>query len=237
MRSMDSEAFYDEYVGRQLSVGVNERHHAILAWLQRFGMRPGQRVLEIGCGVGTLTGLIGRELGADGSLIGVDLSSKSIEAARARLGGLRNTEFLAGDILELEIEGTFDVVVLPDVIEHIPLELHRRLFERVAEWTAADGFVLLHYPNPYYLAWCHEHRPELLQHVDQPIYADELAAHVHASGLTLAFLETYSIWVREGDYVAAVLRHADAGATFTDVEPDQSLLQRLRGGARRILGR
>ncbi len=78
---MDLKAFYDEYVGRQLAVGVNERHHAILRWLRRFGLCRGDRVLEIGCGVGTLTGLIASAIGPEGFLLAVDLSPKSIEAA------------------------------------------------------------------------------------------------------------------------------------------------------------
>ncbi len=65
---MGSRSFYDEYVSRQLAVGVNERHHAILHWLLRFGLRHANRVLEIGCGVGTPTGLIADAIGPEGAL-------------------------------------------------------------------------------------------------------------------------------------------------------------------------
>jgi len=40
--AMDSGAFYDELVGRQVAVRVNERHRAILRWMERFGFREGQ---------------------------------------------------------------------------------------------------------------------------------------------------------------------------------------------------
>ncbi len=36
---------------------------------------------------------------------------------------------MAGDVLELDVGGSYDVIVLPDVIEHIPLELHEALFQ------------------------------------------------------------------------------------------------------------
>ena len=160
---MDSRAFYDKYVGRQLRVGVNERHEAILAHLRRFGMKRGQRVLEIGSGIGTLTGRIAEELGPEGSLVGVDLSPKSIGVAEEKLASFANTRMLAGDILEMDFQESFDVIVLPDVIEHIPLESHSDLFRKVSGWLDPGAFVLLHYPNPHYLAWCREHRPELLQ--------------------------------------------------------------------------
>jgi len=234
---MDVKAFYDDFVGRQTAVGVNARHRSILAWLRRFGLRPGDRVLEIGCGIGTLTGLLADELGPQGSVLAVDLSPASIEAARERLGDRDNVSLVAADIVEAELEGSFDAVVLPDVIEHIPLERHGALFARIAALVKPAGFVLLHYPNPHYLKWCHEHRPGELQIVDQPIHADALLASAGPQGLYLAYLETYSIWVREGDYTVAVLRPLAGTGTFTDLPPRRPSLSariraRLRGPAR-----
>ncbi|HSG08325.1 MAG TPA: class I SAM-dependent methyltransferase [Longimicrobiales bacterium] len=233
---MDSRAFYDDYVGRQTAAGVNERHHAILGWLERFGLEADHRVLEIGCGVGTLTQLLVPKL-EGGELLAVDLSPKSIEAARERLGAPGNVRLMAADVLEMDVDGTFDVIVLPDVIEHIPVALHPKLFQRLAEWLAPDGFVLAHYPNPWYLEWCHEHRPELLQPVDQPIHADTLTQNAYAHGLYLACLQTYSLWIEEGDYVAAVFKLASNATTFTPVDEEApSLLARLRHRITGLLG-
>ena len=232
---VDSRAFYDKYVDRQLSAGVNARHHLILRWLNRFGLQANDRVLEIGCGVGTLTGLMAAGLGSQGSILGVDLSPRSIDAARGRLAEFDRVQLLAGDILEVEIAGQFDVVVLPDVIEHIPSELHPALFRRIAQWVKASGFVLLHYPNPLFLEWCHTHRPDVLQPVDQPIHADALSANAYAAGLRLDHLETYSIWVAEGDYQVAVLRPRRGNASFTFLEEKLSLADRVKGRIRRAL--
>jgi 2-polyprenyl-3-methyl-5-hydroxy-6-metoxy-1,4-benzoquinol methylase len=232
---MDSKAFYDDYVGRQTAVGVNERHRAILGWLRRFGLRPGHRVLEIGCGVGTVTALLADTLAAGGSVLGVDLSPRSVDAARERLAGRGNVRLEAADVLEMDLAERFDVVVLPDVIEHIPIEHHGRLFERIASWTEPDGFVLLHYPNPWYLDWCRAHRPEILQLVDQAIPPHHVAARAHEHGLHLAHLETYSVWVEEGDYVVALLRPVRLDAAFHDrPSPPPSLLERIRGRLRRF---
>lgn len=234
---MDSKAFYDEYVDRQTAVGVNERHRAILDRLVRYGLRPHHRVLEIGCGVGTVTGLIAEKLGKGGSVLAVDLSPRSVEAARERLAGRANVRLVAADVLDLDLPETFDVVVLPDVIEHIPAELHGALFEKIASWSRPTGFVLLHYPNPWYTTWCREHRPDLLQLVDQPVHAHEVATHAWAHGLYLDFLETYTIWIEEGDYVVAVLRPVRSGSAFTPKpSPAPTLLQRVRGRVRKLLG-
>ena len=232
---MDSKAFYDKYADRQIAVGVNARHQAILKWLRRFGLRPGMRVLEIGCGVGTLTGLLAAELGGQGSLVGVDISPRSIEAARQRLASFRDAELLVGDVLAVDVQGDFDVVVLPDVIEHIPLGQHAALFHKVSMWVRPNGFVLLHYPNPRFLEWCHIHRPDLLQQIDQPIHADTLLTNAHGAGLLLHHLETYSIWVAENDYQVAVLRPRREPMSFTLVPEGPSFASRIRARIRSIV--
>jgi trans-aconitate methyltransferase len=233
-------AFYDGYVDRQMNVGINRRHEAILAWLRRFGLQPDSHVLEIGCGVGTLTELLAKAL-PRGSVHGVDLSPKSIAAGQKRLASFGNVRLEAGDVLEAGINGRYDVVVLPDVIEHVPLELHDTLFGRVASWVKADGFVLLHYPNPHHLEWCHEHHPENLQIVDQPIHADVLFANTYRHNLHLDYYERYSIWFREGDYVVAILRPSTELREFTRLpQARQSLVARAAGCvariSRRVLG-
>jgi cyclopropane fatty-acyl-phospholipid synthase-like methyltransferase len=220
-------------VDRQVAVGVNDRHRAILRWLLRFGLRPEHRVLEIGCGIGTVTELVVEQLRPGGSLVGIDLSAESIAIARARLGSDANVELIAGDILEVEVPLRFDVVVLPDVIEHVPLDLHPALFGRVASWLTSDGFALLHYPNPHHLAWCRVHRPEDVQIIDQPIHAHQLTANAHAHGLYLDYLQTYSIWVRDGDYVVAVLRPTPASWDPTELpERPPSLPARIAARVR-----
>jgi SAM-dependent methyltransferase len=238
---MDVTSFYDEYASRQTAVGINQRHRAILAWLQRFGLRPNHCVLEIGCGVGTLTQLLAEAL-PQGSVFGVDLSPKSIDAARERLASFGNARLAVGDVLNADIPGRYDVVVLPDVIEHIPLQLHGALFGRVASWVQNDGFVFVHYPNSHYLEWCYVHCPDQLQVIDQPIHSDVLLANAYPHGLYLDYFERYSIWIREGDYIAAVLRPAAGVEEFTRLpQPQPSLIARAWGRTmsmgRRLIGR
>lgn len=233
----DVSAFYDEFVDRQARVGVNRRHEAIVAWLLRFGLRPDDSVLELGCGVGTVTELVSKEL-PRGSILGVDLSPRSIATAKQRLASHENVSFLAADVVEVGVDGQFDVVLLPDVIEHIPLEQHDALFARVASWVKPNGFVLLHYPNPHHLEWCHANNPENLQIIDQPIHADVLLANAYRHGLYLSYYERYSIWIREGDYIVAVLRPGAGVGEFTRLpQPKPSLRSRATRRAKRAVRR
>lgn len=226
---MSIAGFYDDYVDRQVAVGINDRHRSILRLLIRFGLARDARVLELGAGVGTLTELLAGHLSPAGSLVAVDLSPKSVEVARKRLTDYNNVELIAGDALLVELPGTFDVIVLPDVIEHIPLETHSALFSRVSSSLRDTGFVLVHYPNPHHLEWVRRQRPDRLQIVDQSIHANALLSNAYPAGLYLDYYERYSIWVREGDYIVAVLRPSAGIGEFHDLpEPKPSLLTRAR---------
>jgi trans-aconitate 2-methyltransferase len=211
---MTSADYYDDYADRQVRVGINARHRAIQRWLKKFGLVPGMDVLEIGCGVGTQTELIAKTLKGSGSLVAIDLSPRSIDLARQRLVGQSHVQLLAADVLELELDRRFDVIVMPDVIEHIPLEEHIKLFAKVREWLRDTGWVLIHMPNPLYLEWCHRHRPDLLQLVDQPIYTETLVGNIHPNDLYVHYLNTYSVWVPEGDYQVVVLKPRDRSLEF-----------------------
>lgn len=76
------------------------------------GIRPGDRVLDLGCGDGT-TALPAAELGAD--VLGVDIARNLVEAGnrRAEAAGLKNLTFQQGDASQLTglEEGQFDHVV------------------------------------------------------------------------------------------------------------------------------
>lgn len=62
------------------------------AAIEALGARPGERVLDVGCGCGGTTAELAR---ATGSAVGLDLAEAMVGAARERFPGL---EFLAGDI-------------------------------------------------------------------------------------------------------------------------------------------
>jgi SAM-dependent methyltransferase len=66
------------------------------ALLDAAGIGPGARVLDIGCGTGSLTRVAARRA-APGAVVGVDLSAAMVEVARTRAAGLGNASFLRAD--------------------------------------------------------------------------------------------------------------------------------------------
>jgi trans-aconitate 2-methyltransferase len=233
---MTAEDYYDDFADHQARVGINARHRAIDRWLGQFGLGPGMAVLEIGCGIGTQTELIVKRLRGSGTLTAVDLSPRSIDFARRRLDGHRNVDFIAGDIVELELGRTYDVVVMPDVIEHIPLDQHLRLFSNVRRWLRETGWALIHMPNPFYLDWCRHNRPDVLQVIDQPIFTGTLVSNTQPNDLYVHHLQTYAIWVAECDYQVVVLRPTPRHLEFGTPTIDRSLRSRLRAILTGIVG-
>ena len=73
--------------------------------------RPGQRVLDIGCGFGDTTQRIAELVGPDGEAVGVDAAPRFIDLARdeAAEAGISNVRFLAADVQTVEFEERFDL--------------------------------------------------------------------------------------------------------------------------------
>jgi ubiquinone/menaquinone biosynthesis C-methylase UbiE len=75
--------------------------------MRRAGLCPGLSVLDIGCGVGDVSFLAARMVGAEGRVLGLDRAASSIETARRRAGGLgsTNVSFEEVDLTSFEPEG------------------------------------------------------------------------------------------------------------------------------------
>jgi ubiquinone/menaquinone biosynthesis C-methylase UbiE len=94
---------------------------------QRLGLRPGDKLLDLGCGEGRHA--ISCHLLNAGHVVGVDLSKNDLVTARTRLGEFGETEahadtsctFVQASGLRLPFaDHTFDKVICAEVLEHIP---------------------------------------------------------------------------------------------------------------------
>ncbi len=77
------------------------------------GIRPGMRVLDLGCGAGDVSFVVADMVGPGGSVVGVDRSRGALDRARVRAGqrGLGRVRFVEGDLHEPAADGPFDAIV------------------------------------------------------------------------------------------------------------------------------
>lgn len=213
--------YYNKYVERQTKFGINERHTSILNKAIRAGLKSNYDVLEIGCGIGTQTKLLLKYL-KSGSLYSCDISPESIKTAKANLNRFNHLTLEVQDATDFCLSKQFDAIIMPDVIEHIPLELHAGMFQNMEKMLKPDGFIFIHIPNPEYLNWCHINRPDLLQIIDNPVYPSVVVRSIENTSLYLHTVVTYSIWLRDGDYQYIILKkkgHQDYTASTNIDKP------------------
>jgi ubiquinone/menaquinone biosynthesis C-methylase UbiE len=105
---------------------VQDAHFAEVSerLLDDLGLRPDDRVVELGCGPGGFSRRILPRLGASGTLVGVDASEGLLTQARAALAGAGPARFepVLADIAGLGswLDGA-DVVVGRTVLHHLPM--------------------------------------------------------------------------------------------------------------------
>ena len=114
---------------------------------EKFPVRAGMRVLEIGCGEGgVLKAFIDRECTG----LGVELDEPRLVQAREWLAediAAGRISFISKDIYKTtpaELGGMFDIIVLKDVIEHIPEQ--QRLMAYMQNFLAEKGTIFFGFP-------------------------------------------------------------------------------------------
>lgn len=139
----DQQALYDKGWRGELARGKEQRGdlQTNLEFLAQTALiRPGDRILEIGCGIGT----VAAELAQQGhSVTGTDISRVAIEYGRSKYPGVR-LEVQPAEELGFE-DGAFDVVLSFDLFEHIAqIDKHVAEVRRV---LTPGGHYLFQTPN------------------------------------------------------------------------------------------
>lgn len=109
-------AFLDMAARNDGIAAMKRRTYEVLA------AKPGEKILEVGCGTGDDARQIAQMIAPTGSLVAVDKSEAVIGEARHRSQGREDAiEFVVGDATDLELESaTFDACRIERTLIHIP---------------------------------------------------------------------------------------------------------------------
>lgn len=186
--------------GMSLEEGQRAKLHHICRKLR---LRPGQRVVEAGCGWGGLARFMAREYGVH--VTAFNISHEQIAYAReeARRQGLQaQVEYIEDDYRNMA--GDYDKFVSIGMLEHVGREHYRELGQVINGCLAADGIGLIHTigrNQPQNMnAWIEARifpgaYPPTLAQMDQIFAAGDLSI-LDVENLRLHYSETLGHWLQ-----------------------------------------
>lgn len=120
-------------------------------FLRDAGIGPGQRVLELGSGMGDVAMLVARLVGPSGEVLGIERDADSIKFAQSRIAeaGFRNVTFSQADISRLQSEKLFDAAVGRFIVQYLPDPVS--ILRSLAASLRPGGIIAFHEPHwqPY----------------------------------------------------------------------------------------
>ena len=111
--------------------------------IKKLNLKPNQKVLDIGCGWGTLALDIAKKTQCE--VVGITLSKNQLEQAqqKAKEMNLENqVEFRLADYRQLNEK--FDRVVSVGMFEHVGKKFYNKYFNKVFDFLNEDGVALIH---------------------------------------------------------------------------------------------
>jgi 2-polyprenyl-3-methyl-5-hydroxy-6-metoxy-1,4-benzoquinol methylase len=207
VESNEISGFYDKFSRQQLKTGINLRHYYLFSQILKSGLKRNSKVLEIGCGIGTLTKLVADYV-KKGEVTGVDISPENIEIAKSRLRKSDHVRFVVSDMTDFMEGKLYDFILLADVIEHIPVENHKALFKTLSDHMHPGSLIFINVPHPQSIEYYRRNDPSKLQIIDQSIYAGQLMPDVEGNGLLLKKYFSYSLFHDQDDYAVVVFKKA-----------------------------
>lgn len=109
----------------------------------KLAIRPGMRILDIGCGWGGMALYLNRKFGVE--VLGVTLSEEQIKVARQRAEEAGVADRVKFELIDYRrVEGQFDRIVSVGMFEHVGPPQYRTFMKKVRELLTPDGVMLLH---------------------------------------------------------------------------------------------
>lgn len=224
--SEDVRSYYDDFTHTRFATyapGSNIRIEMAINRILNLA-NPGMRILEIGCGIGIVTERL-HDCIPNVHIWACDTSQAAINVAKSRLQSDR-LDFRQFDVvndfdsIDSWVDEKVDLVILVDVIEHIPADSHQSLLQNLKSQLRDDGNILLTYPSAQYQTYIKAEDPDELQIIDETITAQDIVHASNSAGMVLTHYSLETAW-RTNQYVHCILS-ATAPLDIRDSRSDRS---------------
>lgn len=107
------------------------------------GLKPGLRVLDVGCGPGKITSILHEMIQPDGTILGIDYSEERIHYAKQHYGHVLGIDFQVQDLMEpLDSVGLFDLIWVRFFLEYYRAE-SPDIIRRLTSCLKPGGYLCL----------------------------------------------------------------------------------------------
>jgi cyclopropane-fatty-acyl-phospholipid synthase len=130
----------DNQAGISLDQAQEDKKAHIAA---KLALKPGMRVLDIGCGWGGMALYLHRTCGVD--VTGITLSEEQLKVARARAEEAGVADHVRFELIDYrDVTGTFDRIVSVGMFEHVGTADYRTFFAKCNDLLTPQGVMLVH---------------------------------------------------------------------------------------------
>jgi 2-polyprenyl-3-methyl-5-hydroxy-6-metoxy-1,4-benzoquinol methylase len=225
-------AFYDGFADSRMSEYLQQPNLRIEKAIARIMpmVTADAKVLEIGCGIGLVTEHIASAV-TNGSVWACDISGRNIAYAQKRVQA-PNAHFRRIDILrefhELRtwIAKPLQLVIMVDVLEHLPLEQHSQLLGNLRGVMDQDSTLVLTFPSAQYQNHLRQSNPGELQIIDEVIELSYILDIARAAGFSIKHFSLEDVWLRN-QYVHCLLTTSTALAPIHEISGFRAVLHEI----------
>ncbi|MGI9238016.1 MAG: SAM-dependent methyltransferase [Woeseiaceae bacterium] len=158
--------------GTDVGTLAEAEESALQLTVERAGIRDGMKVLDLGCGWGSLSLWIAEHFpSAAVTSVSNSTSQRDFIRTTAIERGIENLNVIVCDMNDFEADGSFDRIVSVEMFEH--MRNYEELYRRISSWLVSDGRFFMH-------IFCHRSTP--YEYIDKGP-SDWMSRHFFSGGI------------------------------------------------------